>query len=141
MRFEMTDKSLKILIVDNEECIRESLRMHLSEQGHDVLTASEPVICNVYRGEPCSQEAPCGDVLIMDQNMRTMKGLDFFEKMEQNGCRGLPQNKLVMSGSASPAELERARLLGCRFIQKPFTLPEVDKFIESVQLRTVNPPG
>jgi len=134
----MEQNSLKIVIVDDEECIRESIRMHLSEQGHEVFTATEPTMCDVYCGRPCSKKNPCGDVLMIDQNMRTKKGLDFFKEMQQNGCLGVAANKVVMSGSMNEEEMALAESLGCKFILKPFTLPQVDRFIEEAQNRILS---
>ena len=41
---------LKVIVIDDERYIRDSLRWYLEELGHHVITAAEPLACDVYHG-------------------------------------------------------------------------------------------
>jgi len=126
---------LRIFVIDDEQCIRDSFKWHLEDQGHEVLTAPEPVVCDIYKGHDCSEIYPCGDILFVDYNMPRMTGLEFVELMSQRGCKGHPSNKIIMSGDTTTIDMERVNRLGCQVIQKPVTLLRVDEIIDECKSR------
>jgi len=44
---------MRIFVIDDEECIRDTMQWHLEDQGHEVLTAHCPLICDIYQGYHC----------------------------------------------------------------------------------------
>jgi len=126
---------LKIVLIDDEESIRDSLSWYLEEQGHDVITATEPSTCEIYQGGRCSKQEPCAHALITDYHLPKMSGLEFIEVMTQRGCKGITANKLIMSGNARAIDLQKASQLGCRVVQKPLRFAEVDRWLEEVKTR------
>ena len=143
--------SLKVFVIDDEECIRDSIGWFLTDLGYDVVTATEPTSCNVYKGHDCSQEHPCGHALIIDHNMPGMTGIEFIERLMSRGCKGMLSNMLVISGDINPGDIEKATGLGCMVAQKPVTLDFLKKWLEHtsivghpqalVQTSTVNAMG
>jgi len=121
---------LRVFVIDDEECIRESLRMYLEDLGHEVFTAPEPLLCDVYCGQDCSEEFPCGDVLLVDYNMPRMTGLEYLEAMAARGCKGAVANKVIMSGDVGAIDLQRVAKLGCRVAAKPLTFADLDRILE-----------
>ena len=111
------------------------MQWYLESQGHEVLVASEPEGCDVYQGCECNHEYACGDVLFVDYNMPRMKGLEFIELMSQRGCKGLPENKIIMSGNISAIDMDKVEVLGCKIEQKPLSLFRVDEIIEEAKKR------
>ena len=61
----------RILIVDDDESIRELLRLHLAAAGYDVLVAADAIAA----GYMVLQGAP--DLIITDVNMPHMDGFEF----------------------------------------------------------------
>ena len=124
---------LRVFVIDDEPCITETFNWHLSDQGHEVICVAEPTSCSVYEGGQCDHEHPCGDILFVDRNMRKMTGLEFVAHMTRKGCKGLVQNKVVMSGGLSQEDIDKAAELGCVVVEKPITLDEIDALIERLK--------
>jgi two-component system NtrC family response regulator len=69
-------QKLKIMVIDDEVCIRESFAWFLEDLGHEVHTAASPQVCRVYRGHDCDKDEACADALLIDHNMPGMNGLE-----------------------------------------------------------------
>ena len=126
---------LRIFVIVKEDSIRESMRLHLQDQGHEVVAISEPRACKVYNQKACNHQHPCGDILFIDHSFPRMSGLDFIAEMIEKGCKGLTRNKVVMANSATEADFRRAEQLGCVLLKKPVTLCDIDTLIASMQQR------
>lgn len=126
---------LRILVIDDEECIRDTFKWHLKAQGHEVVTASEPAQCDIYLGNCCQSETPCADVLLIDYNMPNITGLEFIELMAQRGCKSHPANKVIMSGNTTAIDMQRVEQLGCQVVQKPFSFRELDQVVLQIAER------
>ena len=124
---------LRIFVIDDEPCITDTFNWHLSEQGHEVICIAEPTSCSVYQGKECDHQHPCGDILFIDKNMPRMSGLEFIEHMKGKGCKGLTQNKVVMSGSLEQVDIDKAIELGCIVVDKPITFDQIDELIEEMR--------
>jgi CheY-like chemotaxis protein len=67
-----------------------------------------------------------------------VQGLDFIEELRQKQCR-CPSFAL-MSGSWSPEDMHRAHDLGCELFSKPFTVPMLKNWLETVEHRASSLP-
>jgi len=128
-------RKLKILIIEDEECIRDSLTWYLEDLGHQVSAVSAPFHCNVYRGERCPRDARCTDVLLIDQHLPELRGLDFIELLTQRGCKGVTRNIILMSGDTTSINMEKAARLGCTVVQKPMSFEFLDQWLEGAMAR------
>ena len=124
---------MKVFVIDDEECIRDSLKWYLEDLGHEVLTAPEPTSCQVYQGHDCSQSSPCGDALLIDYNMPKMNGLEFIENMKKRGCKGIAANKLLMSGNTNDICREKVQRVGCTLVQKPIDFSYVETWLKNLK--------
>jgi two-component system nitrogen regulation response regulator NtrX len=124
----------RILVVDDEAAIRDSLRMILEYEGYDVTAAAtgEEGIAIIER------EAP--DLVFLDIKMPGMDGLDVLQKL-----RHLVEVTpiVVISGHATiSTAVEATRLGAFDFIEKPLAservLVTVRNAIDSRRLRTEN---
>jgi len=125
---------LRIFVIDREECIRDTFQLFLQDKGHQVITASEPEACLVYQGHDCTKDYPCGHVLFIGYNLPQMNGLDFIERMEERGCKGIMRNKILMSGNTTFIDMQKARQLGCRVLQKPVSLQAIERIISEIEV-------
>lgn len=125
----LNDMKLRIFVIDDEESVRETFRMHLEGQGHEVVTASEPWICDVYCGRDCEEENPCGHLLLLDYHMPRMTGLEFVEAMARRGCKSATTNKIIMTSNTAAIDMDRVRKVGCQVVSKPLTLYELDNIV------------
>ena len=78
---------LRVFIIDDEDCIVDTLRRFPVEQGPEVITAKEPLYCDIQHECDCSAPSPCGDILLVDQEMPRMKGLDFIDFMHKRAAK------------------------------------------------------
>ncbi|MDH3998719.1 MAG: response regulator [Desulfuromonadales bacterium] len=123
---------LKIYIVDDEPSIRDTFRWYLEDLGHEVVALEIPEYCAAYQDKCCEHDIPCADALLIDYHMPSINGLEFLEKMDASGCRGIHQNVMLMSGDTTKIDMERVSRLGCRVMQKPISLDVVATWIEEV---------
>jgi two-component system nitrogen regulation response regulator NtrX len=112
----------KVLIVDDEEAIRSSLRMILEYEGYDCLSAA-----NGAAGLKIAQkESP--DLVILDIKMPEMDGLEVLKKLrEEEG--GPPVVMLSGHGTVKTA-VEATKLGAFDFIEKP---PESERILVVVR--------
>lgn len=129
----MSKEKFKILIVDDDESIRDSLKWHFEDLGYEVIAASEPTLCPVYCHDYCSVEDRCADVIIIDQNMPEMTGAEFIKMQSERGCKLPTKYKLIMTGAITDEVQILVESLGCQVVQKPFTLSDAETFVLSAR--------
>jgi len=127
---------LRIFVIDDEEGVRDFLKNFFESLGHEVFVAEEPHVCEIYHGCDCSQPYPCGDLLIIDQNMQTMKGLDFIRFMHERGCKGNPAHKFIFTGQVSNIDMDAVREIGCNVLEKPAELTTLMQIVDRVIANT-----
>ncbi|PLY01099.1 MAG: hypothetical protein C0623_06025 [Desulfuromonas sp.] len=124
--------SLRILVIDDEESIRDSLALYFREKGYDVVSADHPARCDGNRNRLCHGYDECADVLIIDQWMPEMTGLQYLSGRHDWGCRAMAQHKALMSANL-PNELRAQAIeLGCKVFAKPVRFADLDQWLESV---------
>jgi len=123
---------LKILLIDDEECIRDSLSIYLEDCGHEVVALKDPTLCPTFNGCCCPEDEPCADVVLIDQNMPGCTGSQFLKKQFNLGCKAPISHKIVMSGNVTQELCDLARLLGFRILHKPFRFDELDRLLEEL---------
>lgn len=110
-------RPLTILVVDDEDDVRELLADILSEAGHRVRQAEDGKAAMLRLAELSV------DLLITDLIMPEREGLETISRIRTER----PEMKIIaMSGSFEPSYLRAARLLGAdRTLQKPFSFDDV----------------
>lgn len=106
--------SKRILTVDDSRSIREAVRFALEPLGYDIVEAEDGV-------DGLRQlEAHKVDLVITDLNMPNLDGLEFIEKVREEGrYSGLPLVMLTTEGQAD--KMRRGKQAGASgWIVKPF---------------------
>ena len=107
----------KILVVEDEESMRELLRLHLSWAGYEVEAAEDAIAA----GYSVLKSAP--DLIVCDVAMPHMDGFELVNALRADA--GVPK-KLPVIFLTSDSEAEgRAREMGCEFLEKPIRLEEL----------------
>ena len=111
----------RILICDDEELVRWSLREHLVEQGYDVVEASngEDFL------EKVDQVAP--SLAILDLMLPGADGMTCLRRVREQG-NDLPVIMLTAVGAVEPV-IEATKLGASTYITKPFDLDEVARAV------------
>lgn len=127
--------ALRVVIFEDERVTREILSRLISSRGHEVLCFPDPSCCPLYSGTACSctEEEACADILITDNQMPVMSGLQFIRRQYERGCKGIVNNKAVVSGYLSPEELEQIRNMGCKVFSKPVKWGEMLLWLEECE--------
>ena len=100
-----------VVVVDDDQAVRESLRFLLDVAGYDVATFES---ARDYLDHVAGQPVTC---LVVDQHMPQTTGLELLAMLRQRGSR-LPT--ALITGSVSPDILRQATALGVtRVLEKP----------------------
>jgi CheY-like chemotaxis protein len=115
-----------VLIVEDEEGVRELTRQILERAGYKVLLASEP-------GEALALFHKHGEeiaLLLTDVVLQNMSGRELAQRIERTSAR---VRVLYMSGYTDDAVLHKGVLTaGAQFLQKPFTTETLLKKVQEV---------
>lgn len=115
---------MKILIIDDEQPIRETLEMFLREKGYEVLTAEDG-----EKGlEAVQQERP--DIVILDIRLPGMDGLEVLQRMK----REVKDVSVIMITGYHDMEsaIQAMKLGAYDYIHKPIDVDELEVTINKV---------
>jgi CheY-like chemotaxis protein len=100
-----------ILIVEDDESIRDLLRLHLAAAGYEVRVAEDAISAGymVLRSPP--------DLIITDINMPHMDGFEFIAALKSD--RSLPKIPVIFLTSMEDGDLRGKELGAVGYITKP----------------------
>jgi len=110
-----------ILVVDDDESIRELLRLHLSAAGYKVEVAADAIAAgySVLRGAP--------DLILTDISMPHMTGFEFVAALRAD--KSVPQIPVIFLTSIEDGDLRGKELGAVGYITKPV---RADKLLSMV---------
>lgn len=113
----------RILIIDDEQCISETLSEFSRELGYDPIQIEDPSFCSLpcLELKSCPKAAPCVDALLIDQYLPSTFGLRFVKELNRKGCKIPKGSKAIISAVLSTQEKELAKSLGYDVLLKPVT--------------------
>ena len=101
----------KILVVDDDESMRELLRMHLAAAGYEVSTAPDAISA----GYQVLKNAP--DLILSDVNMPHMDGFEFVAALKSD--TSLPDIPVIFLTSVEDGEGRGKELGAVGYLTKP----------------------
>lgn len=114
---ETVKKNRKILIIDDEESIRDGCHQILSRKGHHVESTGDAVhglemaLRDIY------------DLILLDIRMPRMGGLDILKKLKEDNVSA---KVVIITGYGTiPLAVEAMRQGACNFLTKPYTAGEL----------------
>lgn len=108
------------LLIDDNEFYMDLLIEVLQEKDFEVLAFNDPLEFLSQKEDCCSaQIKPCADVVITDNQMPGMSGLDFLKMISDRGCKLPNRCKAIFSGDLSEEDHAQAQALGCKVFKKP----------------------
>lgn len=126
----------RAIVYDDDPVIRSVLTRILERRGYDVVAAPEPEICTIYVNVPsCDKLAPCSDLLLTDNRMPRMTGLELLKAQTERGCALSNRNKALLSGDLNESSREQVRALGCEFFDKPLDLDHLQTWLKQCEHR------
>ena len=116
-------KNKKILIIDDEESIRDGCTQVLSRKGYqvestgDALKGLEMALRNIY------------DIILVDIRMPKMDGLEILKKIKVE--RSISAKVIIITGYGSiPLAVEAMRNGASNFLTKPYSAPDLREAVE-----------
>lgn len=121
------------LLFEDNDFYREVLTEILYEQNFQVLGYTDPNAFLSTKADCCSAgNKPCADVMITDNQMPGMTGLEFLEHVRARGCRLPNACKAITSGNWDQQERDQAIASGCKVFHKPTSLEELSAWLDQV---------
>jgi two-component system chemotaxis response regulator CheY len=106
-----------ILVMDDDQSMRELLRLHLSNAGYKVLVAEDAI----DGGHLFLRRHP--DLVLVDIEMSFMDGLEFLRAVKADRTtRSVP---VIFVTARADAEGQAKKLGAAAFLTKPLLLPEL----------------
>ena len=101
----------RILVVDDDESLRELLRMHLAAAGYEVSTAPDGISAGyqVLRNPP--------DLILSDVNMPHMDGFEFIAALKSD--KSLPEIPVIFLTSNDEGDSRGKELGAVAYLMKP----------------------
>jgi CheY-like chemotaxis protein len=119
-----SDRQPTVLVVDDEQSVRDVIYRYLSKRGYDVLTTRngrEALLLGAHGNF---------DVILLDIHMPGMNGLEVLHQLKQK----YPECVVIMlTGVADPESSIESAAMGMGaaiFLKKPCPLAEVERAIE-----------
>jgi len=101
----------KVLVVEDDESMRELLRLHLSGAGYDVATAED----GIAAGYAVLKSPP--DLIVCDIEMPNMDGFQFIAALRAD--RSLPKLPVIFLTSVEEGHARAKELGAVAFLTKP----------------------
>jgi CheY-like chemotaxis protein len=130
-------QKIKAVVIDDDLFCREFIAEILADRGYWVAsyaTAHSLPFCN-SKGDLCQCEHACAELLLTDNQMPRLTGLEMIEQQQAKGCKLTAGNRAVISGSWSPKERQKAQQLGCQTFVKPYDLKGIDDWLSACEGR------
>ena len=119
-------KHMKILVVDDEEVTRDSLKEFLITEGHECRIAAN----GVDALEQLKDFSP--DAIITDLNMPQMSGLDFVRNISSDRDRN-NYSIVMVTGHITPNEEKSSTRHGVsKILEKPIKVDEIRQFLDNL---------
>lgn len=114
---------LTVLVVDDDPAILGFVQMALSDEGYEVVTATngQRALAEIGKKEP--------DVILLDLTMPIMNGYEFYEAL-QNRKNGVSQIPVVIMTAGQRAREAQEELGAAGYLSKPFHLDELVEVVE-----------
>jgi DNA-binding response OmpR family regulator len=113
--------SARILVVDDDPCMRELLKLHLRSAGYEVGVAEDALVA----GRMILNAPP--DLLVIDVGMPYLNGFEFVATLVAD--QTVPCIPVIFLTAAPHGEI-RAAALGAGYLQKPCIADDLLKAVE-----------
>ena len=128
-------KPKKALVFDDNEMLLTLLTEILTDQQFEVTAFPDPISFITQQEKTCHQKSePCLDVLLTDNMMPGMTGLEFLERLKGFGCKLADQRKAIISRNLPADGLSRAQKIGSKVFHKPLQINEIIQWLANMKL-------
>lgn len=123
----------KVLVIDDDVFCLDSMIEYLSDQDFTITSSLKPTCPMLEKNvTSCPMQNPCYNIVISDNQMPGMTGLEFFQLQSKSGCKVPPHHKALISGNISGKDQKTAEEMGYKVFHKPTPLILIDHWINEV---------
>ncbi|MDT8273771.1 MAG: response regulator, partial [Desulfomonilia bacterium] len=121
----MAKKSKRVLIIDDEESIRDGCQQILTRMGHDATSTADAETGLVLAAHEHF------DLVLLDLRMPKIDGLEILKTLKQD--QNIASAIIIITGYGTiPLAVEAMRMGASNFLTKPFSASELKKAIKDV---------
>lgn len=123
----------KALVIDDDVYCLDILVEYLMDKGFKATSYLCPTCPMMEQNaDICPMNVPRYNIVLSDNHMPEMTGLEFFEYQGQRGCKIPPNHKALISGDISSEDQKVAESMGYKVFHKPTPLDLIDSWIDTV---------
>jgi CheY-like chemotaxis protein len=122
------------VVIDDMEFCRDFLTDLLQERGYQVSSfdsARSFVVCAAAE-ERCPYTQPCADLVLLDNQMPGLSGIDFLTQQRAKGCQLKASQFAIFSGSWTPDEEKCVENFGCQIFSKPYDVNALFNWLDNL---------
>lgn len=130
-------RKIRINIFDDDPTNIKLYAAIVSARNYEVYANDRAVVCPVYATpvEGCGRLKPCADIILTDNQMPQMTGIEMLLEQQRRGCRIDIRNKAVASADFDTAQRKIVEGLGCAVFHKPFRLNDIVAWLDDCERR------
>jgi len=131
-------RKIRINIFDDDPTNLRLFQAIMSSRNYEVHAFDRATLCPIYSartGAVCGKLKPCADIIITDNQMPGMSGIDMLQAQSQQGCMIDIRNKAVASADLDYNQRKIVEGLGCAVFNKPFRLNELITWLDDCESR------
>ena len=130
-------RKLRISIFDDDPTNLKLFAAIMSARNYEVYTFDQAVVCPVYNAQAveCSRLKPCTDIILTDNQMPRMTGIEMLVEQAQRCCRIDSRNKAITSADFDRDQRKIVEGLGCAVFEKPFRLHDLIAWLDDCERR------
>lgn len=109
----------------------------MTSRGYEVHAYDRAVVCPVYKAEAvaCGRKKPCADIILTDNQMPGLTGIEMLLEQALRGCRVDTRNIAVVSADLDGPQRKTIAGLGCVVFNKPFRLQDLVAWLDDCERR------
>ncbi len=120
-----------VLLFEDNDSYREVMTDILQEMDLQVVAYADPTAFLSNKADCCSAgNKPCADLLVTDNQMPGMTGLEFLEHVRARGCKLSNACKAIFSGQWAEQDHLQAINLGYKVFHKPTSLDDIVNWLD-----------
>lgn len=121
----MVKAGVKVLVVDDDQAIRDFIRSALVDEGYEVITAEHGAIALALLEMAKPGTEP--DLILLDMRMPVMDGWAFTKAFRESTLNQIP---IVVLTAATDASLYAGQIQADNYLAKPFDLDKLISLVE-----------
>lgn len=130
-------RNIRINIFEDDPTNLRLFTAIMTSRNYEVHAYDRAVVCPVYKSEAreCGRLRPCADIIITDNQMPGMTGIEMLLEQARRGCRVDTRNIAVVSADLDQQQRKIAEGLGFVVFNKPFRLQDLVAWLDDCERR------